>query len=211
MDSSVIQSLFSFITNNIFVIIYLFVAVEIFLSVSIFLKLKQHEQILLDVSDNLLKGFFDAPDRDSTSTIHDNLQRALDFMKTKIASDDNLRKEFAKNARSVNQRSFYSRYYSIETFASIMSTIVQIFPLLGILGTILAIAKTAFQTGGQIDVSSLSNAFVLAMDTTILGITFSILFMIVESSFSPKIDRIINESNEFRKIISSIQLSEVEA
>lgn len=211
MDSSLIQTLFSFITNNIFVIIYLFVAVEIYLSVSIFLKMKQHEHILLDVSDNLLKGFFDAPDKDSTSNIHDRLQRSLDFMRNKITSDEKLKKEFAKNARSVNQRSFYNRYYSIETYASVMSTIVQIFPLLGILGTILAIAQTAFQNGGQVDVSSLSNAFVLAMDTTILGITFSILFMIVESSFAPKIERIITESNEFRKIISSIQLTEVES
>lgn len=204
-----IQSLFTFMTNNIFAIIYLFVFVEIFLSVSIFLKMRQHEQVLMDVSDNLLKGFFDAPDKDSTATVHDKIQKALDFMRTKITTDDKMRREFAKNARSVNQRSLYSRYYSIETYASVMSTIVQIFPLLGILGTILAIAQTAFQNGGQVDVSSLSNAFVLAMDTTILGIFFSIIFMVVESSFAPKIDRIINESNEFRKIVNSIQLSEV--
>ncbi len=92
-------------------------------------------------------------------------------------------------------------------FASVMSTLVQVFPLLGILGTILAIAQTAFQSGGQIDVSSLSNAFVLAMDTTILGITFSILFMIIESTFQPKIERVVNESTEYKRIVASIYLS----
>ena len=91
-------------------------------------------------------------------------------------------------------------------FTSVMSTLVQIFPLLGILGTILAIAQTAFQSGAQIDVTSLSSAFVLAMDTTILGITFSILFMVIESAFSPKIERVIVESEEYRRILSNIYL-----
>ena len=80
------------------------------------------------------------------------------------------------------------------------------FALLGILGTILAIAQTAFQSGGQIDVSSLSNAFVLAMDTTILGITFSIIFMVIESTLQPKIERVINESMDYKRIITTITM-----
>ena len=207
MDSSLIQSLFQIIANNIFVIIYLFVAVELFLAIAIFSLLKKHELVLLDVSDNLLKGFRDAPDKDSVANVHDNFQRALDFMKYKISNDPSMKKVFSENAKGLSQRSVFGRYYSIEIFASLLSTIVQIFPLLGILGTILAIAQTAFQNSGQVDVSSLSNAFVLAMDTTILGIFFSILFMVVESALAPKIERIINESLEFRKIIANIQLS----
>lgn len=207
MDSSLIQSLFQIIANNIFVIIYLFVAVEVVLAASIFMLMKKHELALQDVSTNLLKGFRDAPDKDSTANVHDNFQRSLDFMKYKISSDASMKKSFSENAKGLGQRGILGAYYKIEVFASLMSTIVQIFPLLGILGTILAIAQTAFQNSGQVDVSSLSNAFVLAMDTTILGIFFSILFMIIESSLAPKIERIINESLEFRKIIANIQLS----
>lgn len=207
MDSSLIQTLFTAIANNIFLIIYLFVAVETVLAITIFTLLKKHELVLLDVSDNLLKGFRDAPDKDSTANVHDNFQRAIDFMKYKISNDPSMKKTFSENAKGLSQRSIFGRYYNIEVFASLLSTIVQIFPLLGILGTILAIAQTAFQNQGQVDVSSLSNAFVLAMDTTILGIFFSILFMVVESWLAPKIERIINESLEFRKIIANIQLS----
>ncbi len=207
MDSSLIQTLFTAIANNIFLIIYLFVAVETVLAITIFTLLKKHELVLLDVSDNLLKGFRDAPDKDSTANVHDNFQRAIDFMKYKISNDPSMKKTFSENAKGLSQRSVFGRYYNIEVFASLLSTIVQIFPLLGILGTILAIAQTAFQNQGQVDVSSLSNAFVLAMDTTILGIFFSILFMVVESWLAPKIERIINESLEFRKIIANIQLS----
>jgi biopolymer transport protein ExbB/TolQ len=207
VDSSLIQTLFTAIANNIFLIIYLFVAVETVLAITIFTLLKKHELVLLDVSDNLLKGFRDAPDKDSTANVHDNFQRAIDFMKYKISNDPSMKKTFSENAKGLSQRSVFGRYYNIEVFASLLSTIVQIFPLLGILGTILAIAQTAFQNQGQVDVSSLSNAFVLAMDTTILGIFFSILFMVVESWLAPKIERIINESLEFRKIIANIQLS----
>ena len=206
MDSSLIQSLFNFMSNNIFFIIYLFAAVEIYLIVSIFFLMKRHEMILVDVSDNLLKGFKDAPDYDSSQNIHEKIQSALDFINHKISTSKEFKTEFAKNANTISRRPFYSRHYKIEIFASVISTLVQIFPLLGILGTILAIAETAFENGSQLDVSSLSSAFVLAMDTTILGITFSIIFMVIESTFQPKIERIISESLYYKQIVSRINL-----
>ncbi len=207
MDSSLIQNLFNFITNNIFIIIYVFAAIEIYLVINIFFMMKKHELVLTDVSDNLLKGFSDAPDRDSNQTTHERIEAALDFIHYKISMGSEYKKEFVANAGNISKRAFYGRHYKIEIFASVMSTLVQVFPLLGILGTILAIAQTAFQSGGQIDVSSLSNAFVLAMDTTILGITFSIIFMVIESTFQPKIERVINESSDYRDLVSKINLS----
>ncbi|MFP5386864.1 MAG: MotA/TolQ/ExbB proton channel family protein [Bacteriovoracia bacterium] len=207
MDSTMVQGLFSFLTKNIFIIIYLFALIEIYLVIAVFFLMKKHEISMSDATDNLLKGFADAPDKDSSMHSHEKIQNALQFITNKIASNVELKKEFCKNAGKVNERPIFGRHYKIEIYASVMSTLVQIFPLLGILGTILAIAETAFQSGGQIDVASLSNAFVLAMDTTILGITFSILFMLIESAFQPKIERVINESSEYRKILSSIYLS----
>lgn len=207
MDTSLIQNLFNFITNNIFPIIYIFAVIEIYLIINVYFLMRKHESILLDVSDNLLKGFSDAPDKDSTQNIHEKIESALNFIANKISLNNEFKKQFMENAKSISQRPFHSRHYKIEMYASLMSTLVQVFPLLGILGTILAIAQTAFQNGGQVDVSSLSNAFVLAMDTTILGITFSILFMIIESTFQPKIERVINESADYKHIVSHIHLS----
>lgn len=207
MDSSLIQSLFNFLTNNIFGIIFLFAAIEVFLVINIFLLMRKHESVLLDVSDNLLKGFSDAPDKDSQQNIHERIEAALDYIYNKINQNPELKADFVRNANSISQRPYYSRHYKIEIYASVMSTLVQVFPLLGILGTILAIAQTAFQSGGQIDVSSLSNAFVLAMDTTILGIGLSVIFMIVESTFQPKIERVINESTDYKQIVSKIHMS----
>ena len=207
MDSSLIQSFFNFMTNNIFYIIFGFAIVETYLVIAIFKMMKDHGKVLVDVSDNLLKGFADAPDRDSTQSIHEKIEASLEFISHKMVVEPKLKEEFVKNASKISQRPIYSRHYKIEIYASVMSTLVQVFPLLGILGTILAIAQTAFQNGGQVDVSSLSNAFVLAMDTTILGIAFSVVYMVIESTFQPKIERVINESNEYRQIISKIHLS----
>jgi len=206
VDSSLIQNLFSFMTNNIFYIIYGFAAIETYLVISVFFMLKKHEKVLVDVSENLLKGFADAPDKDSGQSMSERIESSLEFITNKITTDASLRKEFGKNASKITQRPLYSRHYKIEIYASVMSALVQVFTLLGILGTILAIAQTAFQTGGKVDVSSLSNAFVLAMDTTILGIVFSIIFMVIESTFQPKIERIINESAHFKQIVSNINL-----
>lgn len=205
MDSSLVQNLFGYLTDNIFAIIYAFVLVEAYLVGSIFFMLRKHEGKLLDVADNLCKGFSDAPDRDSTQKPHEKIQSALQFINNKIAADNSVKMSFRKNAEKIHERNIYNRHYKIEIFASVMATLVQIFPLLGILGTILAIAQTALGTG-TIDVSALSNAFVLAMDTTILGITFSILFMVIESGISPKIERAIVESEEYRRILSNIYL-----
>lgn len=193
-------------TNNIFYIIYGFAAIETYLVISVFFMMKKHEGILVDISENLVKGFADAPDKDSGQSLSERIESSLEFITNKIANDSSLRKEFGKNASKISQRPLYNRHYKIEIYASVMSALVQVFTLLGILGTILAIAQTAFQTGGQIDVSSLSNAFVLAMDTTILGIVFSIIFMVIESTFQPKIERVINESAHFKQIISNINL-----
>lgn len=207
MDISLVQNLFNFMSNNIFAIIYVFAAVEIYLIIAIYYMMKKHEMVLADVSTNLLKGFKDAPDKDSTQSIHEKIETSLDFINQKISTDENFKAEFAKNANSISQRPLYSRHYKIEIFASIISTLVQVFPLLGILGTILAIAQTAMGKGA-IDVSTLSSAFVLAMDTTILGITFSIIFMVIESTFGPKIERIITESLNFKQIVTRINMTE---
>jgi biopolymer transport protein ExbB/TolQ len=205
MDTSFIQNLFNFMTNNIFPIIFIFAAIEILLVVLITTMTKKHETVLSDVCDNLMKGFTDAPDKDSDQTVNERIQASLDFVSRKVTQDPSIKYEFAKNAKNISKRPLYTRHYKIEMYTSVMSTLVQIFPLLGILGTILAIAQTA--GGGKVDVSALSNAFVLAMDTTILGIGFSIIFMVAESILWPKVERVIHESSNFKKIVTDVSVS----
>ena len=114
MDSSLIQSFFNFIMDNIFYIIYGFAAVEAYLVVNIFIMMKGHEKALIDVSDNLLKGFKDAPDKDSSQSSHEKIEASLEFINNKIAQDPELKSEFVKNAQKISQRPIHSRHYKIE-------------------------------------------------------------------------------------------------
>jgi len=94
VDSSVVHSLFSFLTQNIFNIIYIFAAIELYLVIAVFFMMKKHEHSLLDATDNLLKGFADAPDKDSSQHSHEKIQNALQFITNKIAQNGELKKEF---------------------------------------------------------------------------------------------------------------------
>jgi biopolymer transport protein ExbB/TolQ len=168
--------------------------------------LKRQAARLNDATDNLLKGFTDAPDKDSVLHVQEKIESSLRFITNKIKSDEKARQIIRSNAGKVAERSSDNRYFGIEMQASMMSTLVQVFPLLGILGTVMEIAGADF-SGGQIEPSQLTNAFVVALNTTILGITFSILFMMIESALHPKIERIINDSKEYKDIINSVYLS----
>lgn len=206
MTDSIVKELFDFMTKYIFHIIYLFALLEVYLTGSIFFLLKRQTMRLNDSADNLLKGFADAPDKDSGLHVQEKIESSLRYINNKIKVDEKAREIIRQNAGKVAERSSDNRYFGIEMQASMMSTLVQIFPLLGILGTVLAIAGANFSTS-QIEPAQLTKAFVLALNTTILGIGFSILFMMIESALHPKIERIISDSKEYKDIITSVYLS----
>lgn len=200
------ESLFDFMTDYIYHAIYLLAAIEVYLILSIYFLIQSQSMRLHDATENLTKGFMDAPDKDSSLMLHEKVESSLRFIANKIQIDQAAKEAIRINAGKLNERSADNRYYGIEISASIMSTLVQVFPLLGILGTILAIAGTA--AGGEaIDPAKLTTAFVLAMNTTILGIGLSILFMLAESAMYPKIERVINDSKNYKDVITSVYLS----
>lgn len=202
-----IQSLFSIITNHIFEIIYAFAIIEVILVGVVVFRAKRQTTRLLDSVENLTRGFHDAPEKDSSMTNHERIQSMIQYVQNKMLTDEDSRGVILNSVSKQNEKSAANRYQDLEVFSSIMSTLVQVFPLLGILGTILAIAGTAGEAGGKIDPEVLTSAFVVAMDTTILGIGFSILFMLVESALIPKVERVVSESVNYRKVLDSIYQS----
>jgi biopolymer transport protein ExbB/TolQ len=201
------NGVFVFFNDYIYHIIFTFVIIEVFLSGSIYYLLKRQGMRLNDATDNLLKGFNDAPDKDSGLYTQEKIESSLRFITNKIKSDTTAKEIIRKNAGKVAERSSDVRYFGIELQASMMSTLVQVFPLLGILGTVLNIARAGFDSSGAFDTELISTAFVTAMATTIYGIGFSIIFMLIESALHPKIERIISDSKEYKDIINSVYLS----
>ena len=62
------------------------------------------------------------------------------------------------------------------------------FPLLGMIGTIYSLLKLDLSGGTEM----ISGSFLLALTSTLLGASFGLLFKILDSFLSPKID----ENNE---------------
>ena len=87
-DSTVVKGFFDLITSNIFLIIYAFALVEVYLSVSVFVMLKKQSLRLNDATDNLIKGFTDAPDKDSALRLHEKIESSLRFITNKIKMDE---------------------------------------------------------------------------------------------------------------------------
>ena len=199
-------SLFDFMSDAIYHVIFILAAVEVYLSASVYFMIQRQGARLSDATENLIKGFNDAPDVDSTLKLTEKVESCLRFIANKIQVSPEAKEIIRENAGKLTERSADNRYFGIEIFASVMSTLVQVFPLLGILGTILAIAGTTAGTE-TIDPAVLTTAFVTAMNTTILGIGFSVLFMVVESVMYPQIERIIADSKNYKDVVTSVYLS----
>lgn len=79
---------------------------------------------------------------------------------------------------------------------NIFLAIVSIFPLLGMLGTVLALLGLDLSSQ---DTSGLQQQFFLALDTTALGLVFSIVFKFVHSFVQTKIETAIAKIDEITK------------
>ncbi len=192
-------------TDPVSLVIFTLAIIEAYFTFTILFMIRRQGTRLNDATDNLIKGFDDAPDKDSTLNISEKVESSLRFITNKIQIDADAKEVIRKNAGKLTERSADNRYFGLEVYASMMSTLVQVFPLLGILGTILAIAGST--DGSQaIDPSALSSAFVVAMSTTILGIFFSIVFMLIESALYPRIERVIADSKSYKDAITLIYL-----
>jgi biopolymer transport protein ExbB/TolQ len=201
------MTIFSILTGQITTIIYIVAIVETCLAVAILWLIRTQGIRLKDATDNMVKGFVDAPDRDSSMSLHEKIESSLRFIINKIQVEPKAKEIVRQNVGKIAERSSDNRYFGIEVYSSMMSTLVQVFPLLGILGTILAISSQTIGTSGTLDPQALTSAFVVAMDTTILGIGFAVLFMLAESVLQPRIERTIVDSKNYKEVLTAVYLS----
>lgn len=84
----------------------------------------------------------------------------------------------------------------INCFYNIFLALVSIFPLLGMLGTVLALLGLDLSSGAT---EQLKQQFFLALDTTAWGLFFSIIFKILHSLFQTKIETAAEKIDELLK------------
>ncbi len=178
-------------------------AIEFVIFVSIFFQLNQQQKQLRDSLFNLSKGTKHFPDFDSQRGVQDDIGAYLDFVANEISSNSQDCSVIRDNARNQSMKHIERRSFRLLNAASIASAGVQVFPLLGILGTILALAGISTSPDG-FSATAISKAFVTALDTTILGMLFAIIFTIIESAITPSIERLLEESQRYRSLLSRL-------
>lgn len=73
-------------------------------------------------------------------------------------------------------------------FYTLFLNITAVFPLMGILGTVMSLMKLT----GADDISA---NFGMALRTTLWGLIFAIVFKLLDSMISPRLDRALDESD----------------
>lgn len=76
-------------------------------------------------------------------------------------------------------------------FYTIFMTVVSIFPLLGMLGTVLSLLNLNFDNIENMQETQ--KQFINALNTTALGLIFSIVFKFINSFFQSGIEKVIDE------------------
>jgi len=158
---------------------------------------------LCDSLRNMLRGIKDPPEQDRSRIIHDEIVSLLDCAESlrKTSAEDF--KRLLSNIRNQDARKIDLKSYRIDSWSNVANAIVQAFPLLGIFGTILAIGQSL--QGSEGDVSVIMAAFTNAVNTTILGLVFALIYMIVDAFFQAKSGRLKNELNKYRDVIKHYQ------
>jgi biopolymer transport protein ExbB/TolQ len=182
-------------------IILLCAVIEILMFYYLILNNKKLSGQLQDSLINMLKGIKEIPDKDRNRNIHDEIEVLLDTIEVvKSSSSTKEKKKLKKNIKKEDQKKIDKKIHHFDIFTNLTSSGVQIFPLLGILGTIIALGKSISGTGQTGNMDIVMKAFILAIDTTILGIFFGIVFMVADAFSQAKTNKLKKEINQYRDI-----------
>lgn len=196
-----IEVLTHFIAQYMTLAILVIAVVEMVLLVLVDKRARAQHVRLQDVYHNITKGMNDVPDVVSTQTGIDQTNALLVFIERKLSGGSKELSWVKRNISAQLEKNAINNTYPIESKFGIASTLVQVFPLLGILGTILALGNVTI-TDGSLSGKDITQAFVLAIDTTILGIFFAVVFMLWESKIAVKVTRVVQCTERTIQVLS---------
>lgn len=100
-------------------------------------------------------------------------------------------KKIEKRIKKKSEHEFKrTMYYFLDIPYTVFITLISVFPLLGMLGTVIALL--GLDLSG--DTESLKSNFFQALDTTMWGIIFAVVFKIVNAFFQPFIEAQIEKA-----------------
>lgn len=196
------------LANRMVAIIVVVALFELCLYVALFVLSSYRTRQLYDSLRNMLRGVKDPPEEDSFRNIYDEIAALLDCAESLSRSSPKDFRRLIHNMKIQDARKVDLKTYGLDSWTNVAAAIVQIFPLLGILGTILAIGQSMQHRGVSMDVAAIVKAFTNAIDTTVMGLLFAVFYMIVDALFQARFNRLNNDFEKYRNIINYYETSD---
>jgi biopolymer transport protein ExbB/TolQ len=159
--------------------------------------------------ENLVRGFSSHADRDPDASIDERVDSFLGNIREVLsdpARGDDQKKLYEK-ILAKDESKTYLRSSRFETLYSIARTSIEIYPLLGIMGTVLAIGL-ALNSPGADDAASLASErivrnFAGSIWATLAGIGCGIVLLLVNAALEPAFQRLLEHRWDVRETISA--------
>jgi len=170
--------------------------------------------------ENLVRGLSSRSDTDRTQSVDDDINMFLADLQDVIRNPAKLHELEDLRTRLIykDEARPYLKTASFERIYSLSRTLIEIYPLLGILGTVLAIgcglaaqANSAPESGAAID--AVVKNFGNSIWSTFMGLLFAVIFMILNAFWEPSFQRLMEHQANVREIITAAKcrLNEVAA
>ena len=171
---------------------------------------RRQSRWLADHLENLLQGFSSRADRDPYQTIDEqidaflaNIQEALDDP----ARDDDRRRLY-EQIMVKDETKKYLRGSRFETLYNLARTAIEVYPLLGIMGTVLAIGLALNGPAGDLATAATERIvrnFAGSIWATLAGIGCGIILLLVNSLIEPAFTRLLDHRWDVRETIAAVK------
>lgn len=201
--------------HNIFLIVSRFMPYAILIwgvysIIKYFILSKKFESVQMNISGflaNIIKTLPSTPDTDNSQELNHKIDSFLNAIKDTLQNITNLKKETvdiikAKFEAKTEVTSHLKDLYSLQWQYNVLRSFIEIFPLLGIIGTVAAIG--AGLSNNEIDeaekIKLIVKNFGESLWATGLGLLFAIINILLNSLFETKFEKVLG----FGKVIDDV-------
>jgi biopolymer transport protein ExbB/TolQ len=164
---------------------------------------------LADHLENLVQGFTSHADRDPYVTVDERIDSFLANIREAMNDPSRAadRRRLHDQIVAKDETKKYLRGSRFETLYSVARTSIEIYPLLGIMGTVLAIALAlhAPAEAGTMVTERIVQNFAESIWATLAGIGCGIVLLLVNAALEPGFAGLLEHRWEVRDVVSAVK------
>ena len=194
-----ITDLISSLSHIIEELILIVAVVEIVLLLSIGWQSRQHHLTILDTYRNTIKGLVDVPDNLLRKDTHSECSALFAYIDNQIKNNTADSHGIKRNISQQFERIKQYIWFPIKSSIGLDSS--TDIPLNG--DTRDDISPRQIELiNGEINATDVTQAFVMAIDTTILGIFFAVVFMLWDSKITARIEKVVHDTQNAFELLT---------